>query len=186
MGRLAGEVLALPDHAAGAREQLVAACRALAEVIERFIESAPRLGVSPPYLDEFLAFVDSGVIAADDPADLDEPAVVLTTPYAFLTTGRIVRQQFWLDAGSPNWWEPPLLLLTNPHALGDDADALPFTLDHEEQVRARLLGRVLRNLAARCSGEIHAFAARIGPDGEPLDGPLLPALRAVGVREAVG
>jgi hypothetical protein len=73
--------------------------------------------------------------------------------------------------------------LTNPHALGDDAHELPFSLEHEERIRARVLGRVVRNLAARAECEILAFSARTGTDGEPLDGPLLHALRAAGVRE---
>lgn len=176
----------LPGADAAGRGRLLAGCRALTTIVERFIASAPRLGVVPPYLDEFLAVVDSGVIAADDPPDEADPALVLTTPYAFLTTGRGVRRQFWLDAGSPNWWEPPLLLLTNPHALGDDADVLPFTLEHEDQVRARVLGRVIRNLAARVTEGVHIFAAHTGPDGEPLDGPLLHALRAAGIREGAG
>jgi hypothetical protein len=182
LGRLAGDILDLPSSPN--RDRLVDACRRLAAVAERFVESAPRLGCAPPFLDDFLAFVDSETIAAADALEQDPaPALVLTTPHAFLTSGRCVHRQFWLDVASPSWWEPPLLLLSNPHALSADPARLPFTIDDEERIRARVLGRMVRNLAARATSGIHALATRTGIDGELLDGPLIDALRTAGIHE---
>lgn len=68
-----------------------------------------------------------------------------------------------------------MLLLSNPHAL---AGSHTGTVQDEDQLRNRLLGRIVRNLSARCSEQVHCFASLTNRTGEPLDGPLYDALLA--------
>ncbi len=168
--RLAKHVLA--PHDSHRRRELVRACYALAGDARRFAGAAPRLGLEEPHITRFFDYVDSDVVAADAGADPPDDAVLLTTPYGFLTSGRVAEHQCWLDVVSPSWWEPPLLMLTNPHALSGELGGKPATFEDDDRIRGRILGRVIRNLAARCDGEIHAFASYAGSDGNPLDGPL--------------
>ncbi len=161
-------------HKAGSRTSLVTACHALANEARRFIETTPRLGLNDPIEEQFFHYVDSDVVSADR-IDVPERGIVLTTPAAFLTWGNVVRHQCWLDVASPAWWEPPMLLLSNPHAL---AGSHTGTVQDEDQLRNRLLGRIVRNLSARCSEQVHCFASLTNRTGEPLDGPLYDALLA--------
>lgn len=172
--RLATHVLA--PHQSHRRRELVRACYALATDARRFAEAAPRLGLEGPHITRFFDYVDSNVVAADAGADPADDSVLLTTPYAFLISGRVAEQQCWLNVASPSWWEPPLLMLTNPHALSGELSGRPATFEDDDRIRGRILGRVIRNLAARCDGEIHTFASYAGSDGNPLDGPLYDSL----------
>jgi hypothetical protein len=172
--RLAKHVLA--PHQSHRRRELVRACYALATDARRFAGAAPRLGLEAPHITRFFDYVDSNVVAADTGADPPDDSVLLTTPYAFLISGRMAEQQCWLNVASPSWWEPPLLLLTNPHALSGELSGRPATFEDDDRIRGRILGRVIRNLAARCDGDIHAFASYAGSDGQPLDGPLYDSL----------
>ncbi|CAN5142920.1 hypothetical protein BH23CHL1_BH23CHL1_15660 [soil metagenome] len=172
--RLAKHVLA--PHQSHRRRELVRACYALATDARRFAGAVPRLGLEAPHITRFFDYVDSNVVAADTGADPPDDSVLLTTPYAFLISGRVAEQQCWLNVASPSWWEPPLLLLTNPHALSGELSGRPATFEDDDRIRGRILGRVIRNLAARCDGDIHAFASYAGSDGQPLDGPLYDSL----------
>jgi len=162
------------------RPSLESVCAGLVIVARRFAEAAPRFGFDTS-LASFFAFIDSEVIAADDTAGALAPGVTLTTPYGFLTAGRVAAHQFWLDVASPYWWDPPLLLLTNPHAIASGAS---LDIAHDEGVRGEVLGRVIRNLAARADDAIHALASSTGTDGQHLDGPLLAAFYDLGLVES--
>jgi hypothetical protein len=179
---LARHVLA--PHASPERADLIRACYALATECRRFRDAAPRLGLEQPFAKRFFEYVDSDVVGADSGAELPEDSVTLTTPYAFLTSGRTASVQFWLNVASPSWWEPPLLLLTNPHAVSSGKAAAPLTSADEEHIRSEILGRMIRNLVARCDGGIHVFAAFSGSDGVPLEGPLYDCLLDMGVPAA--
>ena len=174
LDRLASNVLA------GACPGLQEVCAGLAIVARRFAEAAPRFDFDTS-LASFFAFIDSEVIAADDATGMLSPGVTLTTPYAFLTSGRVAAHQLWLDVASPYWWDPPLLVLTNPHAI---ASGSVLDATHDDRIRGEVLGRVVRNLAARADDGIHALASSTGIDGQRLDGPLLAAFHDLGLVES--
>lgn len=177
---LATEVFS--PHESSERAELVRACYELAHLARRHREIGPQLN---PEIDGSVAFFEvlaSEVIAAPG-IETPDGRVVLTTPYAFLTSGSAVQVQCWLDVASASWREPPLLVLSNPHAIAAGSDA-PLDPAAEERLRDAILGRLIRNLAARCDGEIHAFATLIDPDGFQSDGPLLEGLRLLGVSES--
>lgn len=161
---------------------LQSVCAGLVVVARRFAEAAPRFGFDTS-LPSFFAFIDSEVIAADDTTGPSSAGVTLTTPYAFLTAGRAADYQFWLDVASPFWWDPPLLVLTNPHALAAGPD-VALGVAHDERIRGVVLGRVIRNLAARAGVGIHALASATGIDGQRIDGPLLAAFHDIGLVES--
>jgi hypothetical protein len=163
-------------HASPRRADLIRACYALATEARRFADSAPRLGLEEPVAQRFFEYVDSDIVGADSGVEPADDAVMLTTPSVFLTSGRTADHQCWLNVASPSWWEPPLLLLSNPHAMAMPGDLAGLTSADDDRIRQRVLGRVIRNLAARCSGPIHAFASFAGSDGAVLEGPLYDCL----------
>ncbi len=69
---------------------------------------------------EYIQMVDEGVIAAKYMTswDTDTPDAVLLSPaYTFLMSNRPVDVQFWLDIGSPSWYQRLDQPLTHPYVL---------------------------------------------------------------------
>jgi hypothetical protein len=129
----------------------------------------------------FLRVATSPLVTSPDPQAPPPSGVSLSTPYAFLTHDRTVDMQCWLDIANPSWWTPTSQLLCNPQALAVQNMGEIGDLAAEERFRTANLRRLLRNLAARCDGQLHAFAARSAPDGSQLDGPLLEGFLLAGV-----
>lgn len=162
------------------RAELEAAAARLTRLAERYAALLPELGGARA-LPAFLRLATSPLVATRDSVPLPVSGVTLTTPYTFLAEGRTVDVQCWLDIASPSWARPAAQLLCNPQALAARNTAEIGDLAAEERFRVAQLRRLLVNLAARCDGELHAFAARNAPDGSQLDGPLLEGFLLAGI-----
>jgi hypothetical protein len=69
---------------------------------------------------EYILMVNEGVIAAQYVQSWetgDENAVLLSPAYTFLISNRPVDVQFWLDIGSPSWYQRLDQPLTHPYVL---------------------------------------------------------------------
>lgn len=69
---------------------------------------------------EYIQMVNEGVIAAQYIQSWetgDEDAVLLSPAYTFLISNRPVDIQFWLDIGSPSWYQRLDQPLTHPYVL---------------------------------------------------------------------
>lgn len=174
---LAKHVLSLVERE---RAELEAAAARLTRLAQRYTALLPELGGTRA-LPAFLRLASSPLVASRDAGRLPVGGVSLATPYTFLAGGRAVAVQCWLDVASPSWAWPAAQLLCNPQALAAQLAAELGDLAAEERFRVAQLRRLLRNLAARCEGELHAFAARNAPDDSQLDGPLLEGLLLTGV-----
>ncbi len=202
----------LNQSAAPRRHDLIVACHQLIQQATDFLRVAPRFGLAEPFIDSFFDYIDS-YVRVSHPVDAIDPAtVLLTTAYAFLTAGRSVQYQLWLDVGSPAWLGPRVTALSALHLLnepqaspdqgfagfttsrGDDRSAatrrriaeprLMNSYDIEERRRDEITGRLIRNLAARCDGGVFAFASRTTIDGGPLDtSPLLDGFESLGITQ---
>lgn len=174
---LAKHVLSLVERE---RAELEAAAARLTRLAQRYTALLPELGGAQA-LPAFLRLTASPLVASRDASRLPVGGVVLATPYTFLAGGRVVELQCWLDVAGPGWGRPAAQLLCNPQALAAQQATELGDLAAEERFRVAQLRRLLCNLAARCDGELHAFAARNAPDGSQLDGPLLEGFLLTGV-----
>ena len=177
--QLFGEVLSRPDLDPG-RAAMYARLISSASWFRR---SAPSLGTAPDpggTAEGYARMVEEGVVAASHPAGTQPAAaavLVVAPVYTYLLEERFDRYQFWLDAGSISWWEPPHQPLTNPHVLSRrwrrDA-AWTEAVDHE--TRNRTLGRLVRGLCSRAGEAVYLCWSETeagGPAEE--DSPLLRA-----------
>ena len=108
---------------------------------------------------EYVQMVQDGVIAAQyvhTRENLDEDAVYLAPAYTFLISNRPVDVQFWLDIGSPSWYQRLNQPLTQPYVLnrhwkkGDLWDA-----ENELTAAHRTLERLSLGLLNRCRKKIY-------------------------------
>lgn len=136
--------------------------------------------------------VERGVIAAQyvpawGPMPNVEEAVLLTPAYTFLMRNRPVDYQFWLNVGSPGWWERLYQPLTHPYVLtrhwhhGD-----VWTDAHEVETQTQALHRLVQGLIRRCHVRIYLGISDLGEQGYEQRGPLLQAIQGALRRKSKG
>ena len=177
--QLFGEVLSRPDLDPGR----AAMYSRLISSASWFRRSAPSLGAGPDpggTAEGYARMVEEGVVAAAHAPEAAEAAgavLVMAPVYTYLLEERFDRYQFWLDAGSISWWEPPHQPLTNPHVLSrrwPREARWTDAVDHE--TRNRTLGRLVRGLCSRAGEAVYLCWSETEGSGPPEeDSPLLRA-----------
>jgi hypothetical protein len=122
--------------------------------------------------------VQSGVIAAQQYAPVgahpDARAVLLSPAYTFLLNNQPVDVQFWINAGSPGWWERLYQPLTHPYVLTRHWQVGRAWTDQDEQAARQLtLSRLTQGLIRRCRKKIYLAFSTLNEQGFEERGPLL-------------
>jgi len=183
--RIFGELLSQPgyyfwgDYDAGSvAEKLIESVQKFRWVLEH--ESSSRNG-STGHL--YLAMVRDGVLASHYLQDWEkrpQDAVLLAPAYTFLMANQAVDYQFWLEIGSPGWWERLYQPLTHPYVLNRNwSRGDVWTDDEEYSARRETLHALTQGLVHRCRKGIYLGLSDLGEDGLNQRGPLLRALQAV-------
>jgi len=155
MNRLFGEVLSQPGF--GFHEDLEGG-NTVANLIESIQKFRWAVGSKLPsdtdaIGKEYIQMVWDGVIAAQyihTREDRDDNAVFLSPAYSFLISNQPVECQFWLDIGSPSWYQRLDQPLTQPYVLSrrwhqgdlwDAEDELAAAYETLERLSIGLLNR---------------------------------------------
>jgi hypothetical protein len=185
--RLFGEVLSQPGY--GFHRQIDPG-----RITAQIVESARkfRQTVSPdPYaatLDpnvgrDYVRMVSEGVVAATyvESSYAEKPNAVLLAPaYTFLLSNESVGYQFWLNAGSPAWWERLYQPLTHPYVLSRQWPPDKKWGDEDEvAARQATLLRLVRGLLRRCRTRIYLAISTLNEQGFEERGPLLTLIQQV-------
>ncbi|HSD84612.1 MAG TPA: hypothetical protein VLG46_12170, partial [Anaerolineae bacterium] len=189
--RLFGEVLSQPGY--GFHRQIDPG-----RITAQLVESARRFRrtVNPdpyaPTLDpnvgrDYVRLVSAGVIAAtfvESPYAEKPNAVLLAPAYTFLLSNESVGYQFWLNAGSPAWWERLYQPLTHPYVLSRNWPPEKKWGDEDEvATRQATLLRLVRGLLRRCRTRVYLAISTLNEQGFEERGPLLTLIQQV-LREA--
>lgn len=152
--KLFGEVLARSYGPTKTPSDIVADFSRLQHAARGFVELGPEVstGGSPAIGARFLEMLSMRVTPAradDDPSPA--PGVVDLMPvHTFLTGDLTCDYQFWLDAGSQTWWEPPARPLANSRVLLPDWPAdQPWDARAKSSTQSTALARVVLGLASR-------------------------------------
>jgi hypothetical protein len=185
LSRLFGEVLAQPGY--GFHSHLEAG-RLVAELVEsarKFRQTLYPGGaedwgeVSHSYFD----LVQAGLLAAlyvSSWRDEERDAVFLAPAYTFLMRNRWVDYQFWLDAGSNQWWERLEQPLTHPYVLSRNYPHNQiWTDDMEFGARQAALRRLVLGLVRRCRQKIHISISDLGEQGYEQRGIMLRVVQQI-------
>ena len=155
LNRLFGEVLSQPGFGFHNDLESGNTIATLIESIQKFRWAVgAQIGPEPYTIGkEYLQMVQDGVIAASYMHSWEQPdedAVFLSPAYTFLISNRPVDYQFWLDIGSPSWYQRLDQPLTQPYVLsrnwqeGDQWDAedeLSAAFDSLHRLSLGLLNR---------------------------------------------
>ncbi|MFW5713834.1 MAG: DEAD/DEAH box helicase family protein, partial [Brevefilum sp.] len=160
MNRLFGEVLSQPGY--GFHKDLDSG-NTVANLIESVQKFRWAVGRHLPADEislgkEYIQMVQDGVIAAQylhTHDKQDEQAVFLAPAYTFLISNRAVDVQFWLDIGSPSWYQRLNQPLTQPYVLNRHWDA-DDRWDAEDELEAahQTLERLSLGLLKRCREKV--------------------------------
>ncbi len=169
--RVFGELLSrLPPS----RDDLVV-CRQLIVSAQKFIRTAgrfPDLAKEPG--PAFLRMLAAGTVAAEsllEPESRDS-AVILATPYAYISGHHQSRVQIWTDCTSMRWFQQDSRELLNPHVLSPHWTGGQWTDEHNLAASTINGARTVRALLRRCRGRLIAAAANVDSHGYDQNGSL--------------
>jgi hypothetical protein len=187
LAKLFGEVLSQPGF--GFHNQIDPG-RITAQIVEsarRFrqtINPDPFASADDPRIGhDYVQMVAEGIVAAsfiDNPYAEAPNAILLAPAYTFLMSNESVAYQFWLNAGSPAWWERLYQPLTHPYVLS--RHWLPdkkWTDEDEQSARRASLLRLMRGLIRRCRTRIYLAISTLNEQGFEERGPLLTLIQQV-------
>lgn len=177
--RVFGELLSqLPP----AQEDLVV-CRQLIASARKFLAAVQRLPhVTDKPGEAFMEMLTAGTVAADSlvEAEDDPQAILLATPYAYLSTHQYSRVQVWLDVTGRRWFHRDARELLNPHVFSRNWPGdLAWSDDADLAVARQNGARTVRALLRRCQEELWLASADVDSHGYDQDGELLEAVIAV-------
>jgi len=169
--RLFGEVISQPGF--GFHRNLDAG-RVAAELIASATKFRQVVGKDKDAGKAYIEMVQSGVIAAQQYVKEEGNAVLLSPAYTFLLNNQPVDVQFWINAGSPGWWERLYQPLTHPYVLTRRWEAGRKWTDEDEQAARQLtLHRLTQGLIRRCRKRIYLAFSTLSEQGFEERGPLL-------------
>ena len=185
--RLFGEVLSQPGY--GFHRQIDPG-RITAQLVESARKFRQTVNPDPyaPTFDpnvgrDYVRMVSEGVVAATyvESAYVEKPNAVLLAPaYTFLLSNESVGYQFWLNAGSPAWWERLYQPLTHPYVLSRQWPPDKKWGDEDEvAARQATLLRLVRGLLRRCRTRVYLAISSLNEQGFEERGPLLTLMQQV-------
>ncbi len=150
----------------------------------RWVTGGRRAGAACTSLgQEYVRMVRDGVVAAQYVRSWQSQpveAVLLAPAHTFLMANRPVDYQFWLDVGSPGWWQRLNQPLTQPYVLGRAWAPGALWGDRQEfDARQNALCSLVLGLTRRCRRKIYLALSELSQDGSQQQGPLLRAIQQV-------
>jgi hypothetical protein len=185
MNRLFGEVLAQPGYGF---HQDMGSGNIIATLIEsiqkfRWAVDSPLTAYQFSIGKEYIQMVEDGVIAAQyihNWADRDQNAVFVSPAYTFLIKNQPVDYQFWLDIGSPSWYQRLDQPLTQPYVLSRNwKKGKVWTADQELDAAHQTLNRLSVGLMNRCRKKIFLGLSELDVRGYENRGLLIRVLQQV-------
>ncbi|MFN8595767.1 MAG: AAA family ATPase [Anaerolineae bacterium] len=186
LAKLFGEVLSQPGfgfHAQIDPGRITAQIIESARKFRQTIGADANVTLTETVARDYIQMVSEGVVAATfvvSPYAETPDAVLLAPAYTFLLSNESVGYQFWLNAGSPAWWERLYQPLTHPYVLTRDWPAGKKWTDQDEQTKRReVLLRLMRGLIRRCRTRVYLAISTLNEQGFEERGPLLTMIQQV-------
>jgi hypothetical protein len=171
LNRLFGEVLSQPGFGFHGDLDSGNIIATLIESIQKFRWSTGhQFGADPLALGkEYVQMVSDGVIAAQYIQSWqrrDEDAIFLAPAYTFLINNQPVDYQFWLDIGSPSWYQRLDQPLTQPYVLSRHwPKGAVWTAEDELRASQETLERLTLGLLNRCRKKIFLGMSELDVSG---------------------
>lgn len=180
LARIFGELLSQPNYGFASDLEAAAVTARLVESVQKFRRAASDADNGKLYVQ----MIAEGVIAAQSPQSWEElgrtDAVVISPAHTFLMSNRPARVQFWLDAGSLNWWQRLMQPLTHPYVLSRHwPEGRKWTDADEYNANQESLARMVRGLLRRCSDRVFVCSITLNERGDEEHGPLLQAFQSL-------
>lgn len=153
-------------------------CQQLLQSAHRFRLALERFGPGA-YGAEYVKMLTEGTVAAEplEAYQVRPDAVLLATPFAYLTARHSSQYQIWLDVSSAGWYPNDVKELANPHVLSPAwASGERWGDAKETRVRRQNAARTARALLRRCRGRLVLADCAVNAWGQEQEGGLAGAL----------
>lgn len=138
----------------------------------------------------YIDMVNKGVIAAqyfNFLTNENKENVRIMPAYSFLMENQSVDYQFWLDIGSPGWWERVNQPLTHPYVLSRKWELDRRWTDVDEVFHNQIaLAGLLRGLLRRCRKHVFMHSIHLNERGSQTTGELMKAIQILYKKMDVG
>ena len=176
--KLFGEVLSQPGFRFHERLDSIRVASSLVESARMFrLATLTTLTDSRGLGSEYTAMLQDGVISAQYQEGwqaLNKEAVLVAPAYTFLMMNRPAAVQFWLDAGSAQWYERLAQPVTHPYVLSREWPLGRVWTDQDEvQTSHDSMLRLTTGLLRRCRSRVYLCLSELGESGFEQRGDLL-------------
>lgn len=177
-----GELLSTPGFSLAQPSTETANIANLIESIRKFrLTITPDQEIDPSInlwlAQEYIEWIEGGILAAAHRVQIEshgKDEIILMPATSFLMEGKSVKAQFWLDIGSPGWFERVDQPLTHPYVLSRNWDNEKKWTDTEEYNYNKIaLARAIKGLLGLAADKVYFCYSQFGENGFEQNGMLL-------------
>jgi len=158
-------------------------CRELIDSSKKFIETLHNFGNIKDLNYEFIKFLRDGAKASESLIELDERLngeyLSISTPYAYINSGRNSKYQIWTDIRNKNFIPETKNILQNSWVLSKTWKGDRFSIEDQFYVEKINTMGILRRLMKSCHGDIYVYGSKYSSGSHGQGGLLYSGLKKI-------
>jgi hypothetical protein len=149
-------------------------CRELIDSSKKFIETLRNFENIKNINYEFIKFLRDGAKASESLIELDERLngeyLSISTPYAYINSGRDTKYQIWTDIRNKNFIPDTKNILQNSWVFSKTWKGNRFSIEDQFYIEKINTMGILRRLIKSCSGKIYIYGSKYSSGSHRQDG----------------
>lgn len=158
-------------------------CRELIDSSKKFIETLHNFENIKDLNYEFIKFLRDGAKASESLIELDERLngeyLSISTPYAYINSGRDSKYQIWTDIRNKNFVPDTKNILQNSWVLSKTWKGDRFSIEDQFHIEKVNTMGILRRLMKSCGGDIYAYGSKYSSGSHGQGGLLYSGLKKI-------
>jgi len=158
-------------------------CRELIDSSKKFIETLHNFENIKDINYEFIKFLRDGAKASESLIELDERLngeyLSISTPYAYINSGRNSKYQIWTDIRNKNFIPETKNILQNSWVLSKTWEGGRFSIEDQFYIEKTNTMGILRRLVKSCPGDIYVYGSKYSSGSHDQDGLLYSGLKKI-------
>jgi len=158
-------------------------CRELIDSSKKFIETLHNFENIKDLNYEFIKFLRDGAKASESLIELDERLngeyLSISTPYAYINSGRDSKYQIWTDIRNKNFIPDTKNILQNSWVLSKTWKGNRFSIEDQFYIEKINTMGILRRLMKSCYGDIYVYGSKYSSGSHGQGGLLYSGLKKI-------
>ena len=158
-------------------------CRELIDSSKKFIETLHNFKNIKDINYEFIKFLREGAKASESLIELDERLngeyLSISTPYAYINSGRNSKYQIWTDIRNKNFISDTKNILQNSWVLSKTWKGERFSIEDQLYIEKTNTIAILKRLVKSCDGHIYIYGSKYSSGSHSQKGLLYNCLKKI-------